>query len=1578
MPQDDHANLGPAEALKVARLDLLDLGLRNPLLNYRLFRARGVEIAGEDPAEVFRILVKEEKRMTFLPGEGTGGIDDGHFALTQPDDERTINRHTDLHLQTTHTSAQLQSRLLATYHAARTSMEEQGVNTLYLALGLLRWTEDENSEKVCRAPLILVPVGLERSDARDRFHLTYTGEEIGDNISLAEKLKTEYEFRTFPVLPEPEDLDVAAYFQEVQRLVRSRKGWEVESSAIALGFFSFAKFLMYRDLDPGTWIEAKGLLDHDILQKLLGDSGFQGDASKYTEDRLLDEQVRDRNLVQVVDADSSQTIAILDALDGRNMVIQGPPGTGKSQTIVNLIGAAVAEGKKVLFVSEKMAALDVVKRRLDAARVGAACLELHSNRSNKKTVIEELKRTVYRDRPTASRSDKDLGLLEAARDKLNEYCKAVNAGIGDTGETPCSAYGKLLDAQETLRGVEIPVLKLESSLWSAADSAKRRQLTAQLQERVARCGVPVRHPFWGSNLAMLLPTDREEIGICIKFAIQQTAAVRDASARLAAVCPADPPVDAAQTSLLAESARFLASAPDLGDINHASVGWLQQEEPIARIITAGKEHRSLRRKFEGILQPDAWGRDVLELRRSVADVGSRWWRFLSGRWWQAKAEVASLCEGASPRGKARMLALLDAIVGVSRSAKVVQDADPVMSPLFRSRWSGIGSDWDLMERQAAWVIDAHRRVQWGKIPEWCVGPALKSIDRIQVGQLADQATKCLTGLQEAMRSWSRRLQYDDSKGTSSLEKRGFTELEGQLRLQLASLDQLQALVGFNQVAAECRKSALDAVAELAHEWEDAARHLVPVFERSRLSSILERAFRERPALATFDGTDHAKTVDNFRRLDLLQLEYSRSLIAARHGESIPGGSGSGELGVLWREFEKKRRHLPIRKLMEMAGHAIQSIKPVFMMSPLSIANYLPPGCLSFDLVVFDEASQVKPVDALGAVVRASQIVVVGDSKQLPPTTFFDSLVNAEESEGQEGPATSDIESILGLFCARGAHQRMLRWHYRSRHESLITVSNHLFYDDRLVVFPSPTRDRETLGLVYRRVENAWYDRSRTRSNPEEAKAVAAAVMQHARKQLRLPREQRDTLGVAAFSVAQMDAILTQVELLRRNDPSCEEFFGYPPHEPFFIKNLENVQGDERDVIFISVGYGRTADGFLAMSFGPLNRSGGERRLNVLISRARKRCEVFTSLSAEDIDLSRTQSTGVASLKTFLQYAQTGQIEVSAPSERPPDSDFEEQVERRLTALGYTVHTQVGCAGFFLDLAVLDQAHPGKYLLGIECDGARYHSARSARDRDRLRQNVLEGLGWQIHRIWSTDWFNNPDQELRKLVHAIDVCRTSGPSRQAPLPKPEPPITSGETEADDDRSAVVITPVSSPAPAYECATVQLRLGSVEMHQVDRNHLADLLAQVVKVESPVHWKEAARRVMAAAGVQKLGSRIETAFDEAARRGTSRRLFARRGEFLWHADMAEPTVRDRSNLPAASRRLDLVAPEEIQRAILKVIAESYGMQPDEVPGAVCRILGFARVTDEMRSAVEPHREALVKKGLLMQNGRNLTVII
>jgi very-short-patch-repair endonuclease len=1573
MTQPNPASTNLTSALEVARRDLLDLGLRNPLLNYRLLRARGLDITGEKSAEVFRILVREEKRMTFLPGEPAAANENtGEAHLAQPEDEsEAALRYTDLRLQTTYTSEQLQSRLLTTYHAARTSMEEQGVNTLYLALGMLNWSDDDNG-KSYRAPLILIPVELERANAKDRFHLKYTGEDLGENVSLVEKLKQDFGVKNFPSLGEADDLDTTAYFQELAQKVQGRAGWEVETDAISLGFFSFSKFLMYRDLDSATWPNAQGILDHDILQSLLGDVGFQHSASNYRDDVLLDDQLHDRPVAQVVDADSSQTIALLDVLDGCSMVIQGPPGTGKSQTIVNLIAAAVAVGKKVLFVSEKMAALDVVKRRLDKVRLGGACLELHSNRTNKKNIVEELKRTIHCERTAVPGFGTELELLSASRERLNAYCKAVNEAIGASGETPCSAYGKLLSAQGGLQSLETPALRLSGvEKWTSLDTVRRSHLVQELQDRLIKSGVPNRHAFWGSRLTIVMPTDRQEIRELALRASAIAVALENSSTNLAQTCAVPPPSNPTEASFLSESAKYLSNAPELSGVDIGLPEWLSHENELRQILEDGKKYWDLRRQYAQVLRPEAWARDVSDVRRIVAKWGGRWWRLLSGRWRHARQILTELCAGTAPPDQAAQLSLLDAIIAASAASSRITAAQNQMTPLFQSGWKGLDSNWDLLEQQACWVIDAHKRIQQGLLARWCVGAPTASISRDELSRRVQEFDGAWNAFIEALRIWKERLNIDESRFVEGpLASRSFSGLRSRWAAQSERIEELHALVAFNQIAADCEKEGLPAVAEIASVWESAGAALFFLYERARLSALLDVAFRERPPLASFDGDRHAQTVDRFQRLDLLQLDYNRALISARHAQSLPTGGASGEIAVLFREFEKKTRFLPIRTLMLRAGQAIQSIKPVFMMSPLSIANYLPPGALNFDLVIFDEASQVRPVDALGAIARGKQVVVVGDSQQLPPTSFFDSIVNSDEPEDEEGEVpTSGIESILGLFCARAAHQRMLRWHYRSRHESLITVSNHLFYDDRLVIFPSPARERKNLGLVYRRIENSPYERSGTRTNPQEARIVAGAVMEHARQQLRLPREQRDTLGVAAFSAAQMDAILKQVEILRRQDLSCEEFFSYPPHEPFFIKNLENVQGDERDVIFISIGYGRTSEGFLAMNFGPLNRNGGERRLNVLISRARKRCEVFTSLTADDIDTSRTPSSGVSALKTFLNYAQTGQMEVARQSAQGSDSDFEDQVLRQLKQLGHEVHTQVGCTGFFLDLAVVDPTQPGKYLLGIECDGARYHSARSARDRDRLRQVVLESLGWRIHRIWSTDWFHNPGQELKKVLLAIESAKTAKPEVQSATPV--------ENVWPEKVDSIPSRQQSSSVSMYECAQVHLNPGNTDLHSMDRNQLANILADVVKVESPVHLMEATRRVLSAAGVQRLGNRIQEAFEEAVSKGLARKLFARRADFLWSLDMQLAPVRDRSALPAPSRKLELIAPEEIRRAILMAVMEAYGIIPEEVPNAVCKLLGFARVTDEMRAVLEPHRDALLREGYVKLNGLNLVSV-
>jgi very-short-patch-repair endonuclease len=1034
------------------------------------------------------------------------------------------------------------------------------------------------------------------------------------------------------------------------------------------------------------------------------------------------------------------------------------------------------------------------------------------------------------------------------------------------------------------------------------------------------------------------------------------------AAHLANLLGCPHPADPSDAEQLCRWTSWALAAPDLRGFRLDSDAWRVHRDAIRTLLGSGHSLRQWHQQYAATLLPEAWDQDVGETRRDLAEYGPKWWRAFSGNYRRARSRIRELSREVPPSPEAE-LALADAILEVQRLRGILRVNDAFGTSLFGPRWSGEASDWAALGNAFDWLAHLHTEADAGRLPPGLVEPLARAPHLVGLDATIEAAAKALAEQRRTVRELIAALELDEAVrfgAGARLADQPFAAQEATLLEWERCIDDLQGITALNNTIAACHNEGLGAVVEAALPWPQAGEQLVEAFEYFWHEAVLRQAYRERPSLAHFDGEDHELAIGQFRRLDRITLEYNRARLAAQHWTGVPQGDGAGQLAVLRREFEKKSRHLPARRLLAQAGNAIQAIKPVFMMSPLSIATFLAPGSATFDLIIFDEASQVRPVDAFGAILRGRQVVVVGDSQQLPPTSFFDTLISEDEVDDEN--FTSDIESILGLFKSQGTCERMLRWHYRSRHESLIAVSNHLFYNDRLVIFPSPDAERREAGLIFHHLPHTAYDRSRTRTNPQEAASVARAVMEHARHRPDL------SLGVAAFSTAQMKAIQDQLELLRRQDGSYESFFAAHPHEPFFVKNLETVQGDERDVIFISVGYGRTSEGYLAETFGPLTGKHGGRRLNVLITRARIRCEVFSNLIADDI---RSETPGVRALKAFLTYAQTGRLDVPIATRRDFDSPFEIAVSDALSAAGYVVEKQIGSGGFFIDLAIVDPERPGRYLLGIECDGAMYHSARSARERDRLRQQVLEDLGWRIHRVWSTDWFRNPDKETRRLIAAIEMARVYAPPR---VDEASSPPTPPERDVPVPRGAAEVEAVA--VPPYTLARVTPLVTDVELHLVPQRELASRVAEVVSAEGPVHTDEVMRRIREAAGVRRIGGRIDSALQaaiaQAARTGTIRQ----EGDFLWPTAMQQPPLRDRIGLPAASRRLDLVAPEEIALAIERVVDQSYGIAPDDIPPLACRLLGFQRTTDDMRARVQLILDTLLQTGRLTSQGNQIII--
>lgn len=807
-------------------------------------------------------------------------------------------------------------------------------------------------------------------------------------------------------------------------------------------------------------------------------------------------------------------------------------------------------------------------------------------------------------------------------------------------------------------------------------------------------------------------------------------------------------------------ATHIASAPKLDRQALCHGVWQAGLGGLHDLVAHGRAFADLRARLAGRVTDAAFETDLGAVRAAVVAHGNSFLSFLNGEYRRAMATLRGVLRGDVPAKYEDRVLLLDDLLDARKHLLVIRGQAETGRQAFGGAWRGEDSDWDQISSVIAWVageaeaaVAPDFRQTYGELDQQTDYAILsRSLgERLGEAWLAADAVK-----QELA------LNLPAAFGCESLEAVPFPALEERLGQWQNRLEDLTRWNTWFTRAPRARTLDLGSLVTALETSRLAPDAVSDVFERAFHSRLLREAVKTRPALAHFDGVEHERIAEEFRRVDLERLTLAKYRSLARHHDGLPARhAGVGGTGVLLGELARKRGHRPVRKLLKDAGSVVQAIKPVFMMSPLSVAQFLEPGAVEFDLLVIDEASQVQPVDALGAFARARQHVVVGDSRQLPPTRFFSRLTSnddegnpAEELEGDTPVAAQakDVESILGLCCARGLPETMLRWHYRSRHQSLIAVSNREFYEDKLFIVPSPYLAESGLGLRFHHVPGDTYDRGGSGINRVEAKAVCQAIVKHARQHPNL------SLGVAAFSVKQRQSILDELELLRREHPDIENFFHAHPHEPFFVKNLENVQGDERDAIFISVGYGPDANGYLAMNFGPLSSEGGERRLNVLISRAKQRCEVFASLHANDIDLARASGRGVRAFKTFLQFAETGRLSLAEHTGREEDSPFEETVRRAVESLGYEVHPQVGVAGFFVDLGIVDPAKPGRYLVGIECDGAAYHSSRSARDRDRLRQAVLEDHGWIIHRIWSTDWFQRPGEQLRKVAAALEQAK----------------------------------------------------------------------------------------------------------------------------------------------------------------------------------------------------------------------------
>ena len=1084
---DDNVTTGISirERLLKERHALLDLSTRNRLLNVplRTHGNRVIEIVDEKAAEVFRLL-NDGKAMTFLPGvdltpaeraeldpedSETGGI-------PQPGDEKDRTaRHTDSRLQTCLTSEGLQKRLFDIWYDARTFEEEQGVNILYLALGLLRWYDDDASDVARHAPLVLLPVRLERSSAADRFHLKGRDEPPSPNLTLQARMKQDFGL-VIEDFVEEDEVDLSAYASRISETVSGKKRWEVLPDSMVLGFFSFAKFLMYRDLDPETWPEG-AIEQHPMISGILRD-GFPDSEPLIGDTEPIDDTLPPAEQRHVVDADSSQAVAIAEVIRGRSLVIKGPPGTGKSQTITNIIAGAAAEGKKVLFVAEKMAALDVVHRRLKAVGLGPLTLELHSNKVNKRAVLEELKRTREAATPAVRVDTTVPDQLDAVTGDLNVFAERLHSALDPSGLAPQQILVRL--AGWHADGEPGGEFALDgASTWTARDVAERRAVADDFAERRVHIGQPAQHPWRGVGCEALDPSERDAVARDIgKLQIVLSAAVTESQVPTR-LLGAPLPVTLHD---LKRSLAYLQLTPlprEADRMAFAHPAWTNVKT-LEKLIETGESLARQRIEVLPLINETGRDADYSAIRTAIATKSGDFFRFLDGDYKRQIALLRSYLRGMLPKDSEARLKLVDRIISLQKTETALNGMAE-QGQAFGRLWQGADSGWEALANVLGW------RKSHADLPSE-VWPKVAMLDDAALGE-ADRARKALyaamTEVTNLFDGLIAKLNLDLPRafGVDDTRRVAIADLDTRCREWSGDPEGLSRYIAFAARGRKLASLGAGPIVEAVHGGGLDGDDIVPAFDGAYARVLRDVLFNTWPELKSFDGEGQARKVAEFRRLDSQRIELAKQEIAVRHGEERPKGSaGIGPLGVLNAELAKKRGHKPIRVLLEQAGAAIQDLKPVFMMSPLSVAQFLKPGALHFDLLVMDEASQIEPVDALGAIARVDQIAVGGDERQLPPTAFFRTLTGGDDTEDDDGVtiAARDAESILDLCLAKGAPHRMLSWHYRSKHQSLIAVSNREFYDNRLFIVPSPFDAVAGMGLKFHWLKDTVYDRGNTR------------------------------------------------------------------------------------------------------------------------------------------------------------------------------------------------------------------------------------------------------------------------------------------------------------------------------------------------------------------------------------------------------------------------------------------------------------------------------------------------------------------
>ncbi|MDC9590862.1 DUF3320 domain-containing protein [Xenorhabdus sp. XENO-10] len=1361
-----------ADKLTVWQRKLLDLTTRNRLLHLPE-NAKGVRLICPNPAELEDKLAEGKTiRIVAMPDLEMAGRDAELYQQQHSEDlyeEYARGALKRGEVVGALEKIKLEVSLIDLYRKARNDLDEGGANTLFLAIGFLKWKKSVDDPKTYSAPLILLPIRLERKSVLSGVTMRIIEEEPRFNLTLLELLRHDFQL-TIPDLEGelPTDgsgIDVEGIWNTVRRAVRDISGFEV-TKELVIGTFSFSKYLMWKDLAD----RSEQLMQHSLVKYLIErqtDKAKLELSGEFIKAEELDNNIKASDVFIPLPADSSQLSAIVASASGRDFVLDGPPGTGKSQTIANMIAHNLALGRRVLFVAEKKAALDVVYRRLAEKGLGEFCIELHSSKTSKVEFLKQLERAWdTRDVLSKEEWEKEARHVQRLREKLNNTVDVLHKKWPND-LTVHQAIGRVIrDANDATPKLQWPAGTLhdQNAMTQLRDVARRLDLNAQSAKQLSGVFDAILRIDWSNGwqesivaTAGDLPNTLGRLIVAVDELLTATSLVINGNINETSIHHLHQLIRLTELLLAAYGCdlRFMF-APNISEkVNTAR-----------KAIALVEVYRETQQTLSIAYSVESYRRiNIEQFERDWQKAEKKFW-FLSSL---AKKKVSrDLASQGGASGNPNVLGDLAKLRKLRECLTDIEGCTPEIQDI--PGWNAQNSDLkkmaamvDLSEQiRAAMSTIATSSQHFAQLRTAIATLVIDSNELLnQDGNLAIR----LVNLKQAMTDFQH-----------TAERLG--EQSGELKLHEQDLSHIRALAAnITQHKAElkswcdwCRvreeanaiglQPMTEALAKNALSKNGLPKNELP---EGQLTEIFETAYARwfaawiidaEPLLHNFVPAEHMSDIEAYRkqddRLSELAVRYIRAklcgLIPAKNEVSKQSG-----FGILKHELQKSRRHKPVRQLAQEMGDAMSKLSPCMLMSPLSIAQFLPANQELFDLVIFDEASQISPWDAVGSIARGKQVVIAGDPRQMPPTSFFN-----RGTADQEDDTEQDMESILDECLAAGLYNHSLSWHYRSRHESLIAFSNHRYYDSNLITFPAAQTTPST--VKWHRIDSI-YTKGKNKRNQKEAEAIVAETV----KRLTDPAfiNTGQSIGIITLNSEQQSLISDLLDKARQQYPAIEPYFQDDLHEPVVVKNLETVQGDERDVIMLGIGYGPTEPeaNTMSMNFGPLNREGGWRRLNVAITRARHEMLLFTSFDSSMIDLNRTNARAVRDLKHFIEFAKRGPIALAQAikgSLGSYDSPFEEAVAQGLRQKGWHVVPQIGVSRFRIDLGIVHPDRSGDYLVGVECDGATYHSAATARDRDKVRSAILKGLGWELVRVWSTEWWVDKHGALERLHNAIEA------------------------------------------------------------------------------------------------------------------------------------------------------------------------------------------------------------------------------